>query len=142
MNTWRGAKIMGGISFAKSLSLAGAIALWAAPPLYAQGTLTTPTTPTIPAGRPVGQSTIISPGMSAPLTNTTGIPGSGRPCSASTPGSIPGNAGLGTMPGGTSTQSGGPIIMSGPGAPAPGTQSAGSISGINPSVTPGVGGSC
>jgi hypothetical protein len=32
--------------------------------------------------------------------------------------------------------------MSGPGAPAPGTQSAGSISGINPSVTPGVGGSC
>lgn len=124
----------------KSLSLAAAMLF--STPVWAQGTLTTPTTPAYPSGRPVGQSTIISPGMSAPLTNTTGVPGSGRPCGSSTPGSVPGNAGLGTTPGGTSTQSGVPIIMSGPGTPAPGTQSAGSISGINPSVTPGVGSSC
>lgn len=127
--------------FTQSCWLAGAL-LFAAAPLAAQGTLVTPTTPTVPSGRPVGQSTIISPGMSAPLTNTTGVPGSGRPCGSSAPGSVPGNAGLGTSPSGTSTQSGVPIIMSGSGAPAPGTQSAGSISGINPSVTPGVGGSC
>jgi hypothetical protein len=101
----------------------------------AQGTLTTPTTPTIPSGPPVGQSTIISPAVSSPLLPSSGLAGAGTPCSGSSTsfGSVPGNAGVGTSaPGGT--QNGIPSANNQP--------TAGSIRGVNPSVTPGVPGGC
>lgn len=102
----------------------------------AQGTLTTPTTPTVPSGRPVGQSTIISPAVSSPLLPSSGLAGSGRPCSgsASSFGSISGNAGVGTAATGTQTNTGLPAATNQP--------SSGSIRGVNPSVTPGLPGSC
>lgn len=102
---------------------------------HAQGTLTTPTTPTIPSGRPVGQSTIISPAVSAPLLPSSGLAGSGTPCSGSSTsfGSVPGNAGVGTTAAGN-TQNGIPSANNQP--------SSGTIRGVNPSVTPGVPGSC
>lgn len=107
-----------------------------APAALAQGTLTTPTTPTVPMGPPVGQSTIISPGVSSPLLPSSGLAGSGTPCrgSAAAFGSVPGNAGVGTTATGTQTQNGVPAANNQP--------TAGSIRGINPSVIPGVPGSC
>jgi hypothetical protein len=109
--------------------------VWLPPQALAQGTLTTPTTPTVPSGRPVGQSTIISPAVSAPLLPSSGLAGSGRPCSgnAASFGSISGNAGVGTATG-TQTNTGLPAANNQP--------TSGSIRGINPSVTPGVPGSC
>ena len=106
----------------------------------AQGTLTTPTTPTVPSGRPVGQSTIISPAVSSPLLPSSGLAGSGQPCSgsASSFGSISGNAGVGTSATGT-----GAGTQTNTGLPAANNQpSSGSIRGINPSVTPGLPGGC
>lgn len=102
----------------------------------AQGTLTTPTTPTVPSGRPVGQSTIISPAVSSPLLPSSGLAGSGQPCSgsASSFGSISGNAGVGTAATGTQTNTGLPAATNQP--------SSGSIRGVNPSVTPGLPGGC
>jgi hypothetical protein len=102
----------------------------------AQGTLTTPTTPTVPSGPPVGQSTIISPAVSSSLLPSSGLAGSGRPCSGSSSsfGSISGNAGVGTPATGTQTNNGLPAATNQP--------SSGSIRGVNPSVTPGVPGSC
>jgi hypothetical protein len=99
------------------------------------GTQQTPQTPTVPMGPPVGQSTIIAPGVSAPLLPSSGPAGGGTPCSGSATsfGSVPGNAGVGTTAGGTTPN----------GLPAANNQpTAGSIRGINPSVTPGQPGTC
>jgi hypothetical protein len=110
--------------------------LFIASQAWAQGTLTTPTTPTVPKGPPVGQSTIISPGVSSPLLPSSGLAGSGTPCSGSAIsfGSVPGNAGVGTTAIGAQNQNGVPAANNQP--------AAGSIRGINPSVTPGVPGTC
>lgn len=119
-----------------TLVLLSATPVLPVPGAMAQGTLTTPTTPTIPSGRPVGQSTIISPAVSAPLLPSSGVAGSGRPCSGSATsfGSISGNAGVGTAATGTQGNIGLPAANNQP--------NSGSIRGINPSVTPGVPGSC
>jgi hypothetical protein len=121
--------------FATILLLSATPAMLAASAL-AQGTLTTPTTPTVPSGRPVGQSTIISPAVSSPLLPSSGLAGSGRPCSGSATsfGSISGNAGVGTPATGTQSNTGLPAATNQP--------SSGSIRGVNPSVTPGLPGSC
>ncbi len=119
----------------KTLSLMATL-LFFASQAWAQGTLTTPTTPTVPQGPPVGQSTIISPGVSSPLLPSSGLAGSGTPCSGSATsfGSVPGNAGVGTTAIGAQNQNGVPAANNQP--------AAGSIRGINPSVIPGVPGSC
>jgi len=118
-----------------ALSTALVLTSFAVSAAGAQGTLSTPQTPTVPAGRPVGQSTIIQPGVSAPLLPSSGLAGGGMPCSGSSAsfGTAPGNAGVGTSATGAQTN----------GIPAANNQpTAGSIRGINPSVTPGVPGSC
>ena len=119
----------------RALALA-AFSFLAASAAGAQGTLTTPQTPTVPSGRPVGQSTIIQPGVSSPLLPSSGLAGGGTPCSGSSAsfGTVPGNAGVGTPATGTQTSNGVPAANNQP--------TAGSIRGINPSVTPGVPGSC
>jgi len=119
----------------RMLALAS-LSLLAVSAASAQGTLTTPQTPTVPSGPPVGQSTIIQPGVSSPLLPSSGLAGGGTPCSGSATsfGSVPGNAGVGTSATGTQTQNGIPAANNQP--------TAGSIRGINPSVTPGVPGSC
>jgi hypothetical protein len=127
----------------KRLALTTAFLLSVASAALAQGTLTTPTTPTVPQGPPVGQSTIISPGVSSPLLPSSGLAGSGTPCSGNSTsfGSITGNAGVGTAAGGGVGSTSVNGVQNG--LPAGTNQpTAGSIRGINPSVTPGVPGSC
>lgn len=120
----------------KRFAFTAAFVLSAASAALAQGTLTTPTTPTVPMGPPVGQSTIISPAVSSPLLPSSGLAGSGRPCSGTSTsfGSVTGNAGVGTTATGNVQQNGIPAATNQP--------SSGSIRGVNPSVTPGVPGSC
>lgn len=99
------------------------------------GTIAVPTAPTVPSGRPVGQSTIIAP-MSAPSTTTTGNAGPRVPCGASvgSAGSVTGNGGTPTRPNSTAKNSNNvPNMKPRPARPE---------SGINPSVTPGVPSSC
>ncbi|HLL28356.1 MAG TPA: hypothetical protein VKT73_12005 [Xanthobacteraceae bacterium] len=107
---------------------------------HVNGTITTPTTPTVPRGRTPGKSTIIIPGVSASGTPGTINPGSLHPCGngSGAIGSIGGNAGIATAP------------LSNPnnaalGVPNIGARNApdtGVAPTTNPSVRPGVPSSC
>jgi hypothetical protein len=105
-----------------------------APP--ATGTITTPTTPTVPPVPTPGRSTITIPGSSRSAAPSTRNPGTVRPCGggANAAGNVRGNAGIYTAPVANSDRD--TIGVPALGAPdAEGTT-------INPSVRPGVPGSC
>jgi len=105
----------------------------------ATGTIVTPTTPTVPPVPTLGRSTITIPGASGPGLPSTLNPATARPCGrgAKAAGTIPGNAGIVTAPGSNPNNvgTGVPVL---PPLRSPG----GDDTTTNPSVRPGIPGSC
>jgi hypothetical protein len=103
----------------------------------ATGTIVTPTTPVIPPSPMPGRSTITLPGVSRSATPSAMNPGSRRPCGggANAAGVVHGNAGVFTAPVSNSDPASIPNLPAG--SPSPNEKTT-----VNPSVTPGVPGSC
>ena len=104
----------------------------------ATGTIVTPVTPTVPPAPVPGRSTITIPGASGSGAASTRNPGTVRPCGqeASAAGAAGGNAGIVTTPGANNEAAGFPNLPWDERADRRRTTT------TNPSVRPGVPGSC